>query len=316
MERINDDDVQREQAESGGSEDSRIEEENLLNVDPEEHLKEDWESGRSPVGSKSEETPSERAEKIEDVERKFTQSKEAYSNMCRMWKRGRRNAVTLLRKFADAIQKDEENSRIAKLAGASSSIVGGILAIGGAVAAFFTYGTSLAVTSFGTGLAAAGSTTLAGAEIVNHVLRSRNLGNVNEALKRDGELTENLRKQANEVRQIEDELEKLRKKSLTKPCISIATTVCSTVSTAYQVGKTVGGKLAEPVLFKTFSKMSKRLHVFGIVFNLVTIPLDVHTLIKTSVDVRNTSIVEIVKVIREKAQELEDEIWQFPDDLE
>lgn len=54
------------------------------------------------------------------------------------------------------MQKHEDNSRIAKLSGTSTSIVGASLVIGGGVASFFTLGTSLILTVVGVSLGVAG----------------------------------------------------------------------------------------------------------------------------------------------------------------
>ena len=298
MEPITADNLDGEQAESGGTQDSRRNGENLLNEGRENNMGQDLgselfvrpgsrESDRSRVSSESELAQSERADKIE---RKLAQCMEAYLNVCQMWKLERRNTVNLLRKLADDIQKDEGNSRIAKLAGASSSIVGTVLAMGGAVAAWFTFGASLVLTVVETGIAAAGGTTLAGTEIVNNVLRSRNVENINEALRRDSELTEYRQNQFAAVRRFADELEVLRRKNLAASCLSIATKAYTTVATAYRIGKTVGGEAGVTVFRALGGGGSRVLHVVGIVACAVTLPVDVYTLVSTSVNVHNGSI--------------------------
>ena len=101
-------------------------------------------------------------------------------------------------------QKHEGNSRIAKITGSSTSIVGTGLAIGGAIAAPFTFGASLILTGVGVGVAVAGGTTVAVAQITNRLLRSSNVKIVNKALETDRGETQNLRDQLDRITQYAD----------------------------------------------------------------------------------------------------------------
>ena len=130
---------------------------------------------------------------VEDLERLLAQCIQDLDDASQRWMRERRNLVKLLREIANDIQKHEDNSQIAKITGASTSIVGTGLAIGGAIAAPFTFGASLSLIGVGVGVAVAGGTTVAGTQLVNHLLRSSNVKIVDKALETDRIETQNLK---------------------------------------------------------------------------------------------------------------------------
>eukprot|EP00062_Callorhinchus_milii_P024924 gi/632985351/ref/XP_007909632.1/ PREDICTED: apolipoprotein L3-like [Callorhinchus milii] len=70
-----------------------------------------------------------------------------------------RDCIQDLGDIANDIEKCQESSNIAKVTGSSVRMVGGLLAVGGAIAAPFTLGASLALTAVGTGLGIAGNAT-------------------------------------------------------------------------------------------------------------------------------------------------------------
>ncbi|XP_041092933.1 apolipoprotein L4-like [Polyodon spathula] len=77
--------------------------------------------------------------------------------------------LTELCEIADGLDKVDRDCIIAKTAGSSAGVVGGVLTIVGIALAPVTFGTSLGLVIAGTATAVAGTVTSGGAQIVNHV---------------------------------------------------------------------------------------------------------------------------------------------------
>ena len=244
----------------------------------------------------------------EDLKRQLAQCIQDLDDACQRWTRERRNLVKLLKEIANDIQKHEDNSRIAKITGSSASIVGTGLAIGGAIAAPFTFGTSLILTGVGVGVAVAGGTTVAGAQIANRLLRSSNVKNVNEALEKDKMATQKLENALVIYRNMQKSFRSAGINFTIPPAfVRIAAGV---TFTAVQMARIFAGGAGETV-FRSLGTASRALHVIGIVAGTVTLPIDIYTLVSTSIEVHKKTVADVVKEIRELAEQLENKLKEF-----
>ena len=243
----------------------------------------------------------------ENVERQLAQHMQDFDAASQEWMHEQWNLVRLLNEIANDIQKHEDNSRIAKIAGSSTSIVGTGLAIGGAIAALFTFGASLILIGVGVGVAVAGGTTVAGAQITNYLLRSSKVKSANEALQKNKMAIEKLRNAWKKFSEFADKY-----KNLAFPCARIATNVGAMTFTAVQIAKILAGEVGETV-FRGLGTASKALHIFGIVAGVATLPIDIYTLVSTSIEVHKKTVADVVKEIRELAEQLENELDEFPE---
>ena len=85
------------------------------------------------------------------------------------WSPIRAETITTLRDILEKLQRMNRNVRISRIAGASTSIIGGVLAIVGFALLPVTFGVSLGLAIGGTVVGVAGGATSAGATIANMV---------------------------------------------------------------------------------------------------------------------------------------------------
>ncbi|XP_028390987.1 uncharacterized protein LOC114515865 [Dendronephthya gigantea] len=247
----------------------------------------------------------------EDLKKQLDKYEKELAEVSQKWKRERRKLISLLREIANVIHKHEKNSRIAKITGASTSIVGTGLAIGGGIAAIFTFGASLVLTGVGIAVAVAGGTTVAGAEIANHLLRSTNVKMVNKVLEVDREETQNLQDLLKKIDEFAEKF-KFSGKDFAKPCVKMGFQTGRVIGATVQLTKSIVSEAGE-TLFKTLGTASRVLHVAGLVTSFITLPIDIHTIVATALEVHKGSIPDAVKHIQNLVQQLEDEMDNVPD---
>ena len=217
------------------------------------------------------------------------------------WKAKRETTVKLLRAVAAEVSRTHRNANIAKLTGTSTSLVGAGLAIGGAAAAFFTFGASLIVTAVGIGLGAAGGLTAGGSELCDFLLSKSQLKLAQDALEDDRKATQAL----HEVFQQASSDGRLAIKG-----VSLGRHLMSGGKILYDTGKGLataaeaGGK----TLFQAMKATSKGLHIGGLALSAVLVPIDIIDLVTTSMDVHKGSIPAVVKKINGIVGQLEDEL--------
>ena len=219
----------------------------------------------------------------------------------------RKLTVQLLRSLADEIQKHHKNANIAKLTGTSASLVGSGLMIGGSIAAFFTFGASLMVTAVGVGITAAGGVTAGGSALVESLLSKSNVKIVQKALDDDRKLVEKIKELLRKINRA-SEIEQVYFKA-GSATMAIASTMKTTATAAYKIGKSASVNGGE-TLFKTLGNAAKGFHIAGLTLSIVLIPVDVYSLVTTSMDVHKGSIPDVVKDIRKTADDLEAELNQ------
>jgi len=79
------------------------------------------------------------------------------------WQPIRTETITTLRNILEKLQQMNRDVRISRIAGASTSIIGGVVAVVGFGLIPVTFGASLALTIVGTAIGVAGGATSAGA---------------------------------------------------------------------------------------------------------------------------------------------------------
>ena len=70
--------------------------------------------------------------------------------------------------------------------------------------------------------------------------------------------------------------------------------------TAVQLAKILAGEAA-----------SRALRIIEIVAGAVTLPIDIYTLVSTSIEVHKKTVADVIKEIRELAEQLENELDEF-----
>lgn len=115
------------------------------------------------------------------------------------WKPVRDNTITTLKEIVEKLQKMNRDVRISRITGASTSIVGGIVAIVGFALIPVTFGGSLALTIVGTTVGVAGGATSAGATIADIVKTKISNSKAEKILEKDRELTAEINKKLKEM---------------------------------------------------------------------------------------------------------------------
>ena len=119
-----------------------------------------------------------------------------------IWCPVRCQTIDLLKQQSDQVLKILRDARIAKIAGASASlVVGGSLSIIGLILIPFTFGASVGLTVSGAAVGIAGTTTSLGASIASKKMTSSKLNQAREHIKLDQQLSEHVNKIQSEYKQ-------------------------------------------------------------------------------------------------------------------
>lgn len=125
------------------------------------------------------------------------------------WQPIRTETITTLRNILEKLQQTNRDVRISRIAGASTSIIGGVVAVVGFGLIPVTFGASLALTIVGTAIGVAGGATSAGATIADMVKTKAGTKEAERVIKADQEQTEEindiLRLMAKMIERIESE---------------------------------------------------------------------------------------------------------------
>ena len=233
------------------------------------------------------------------------QSKEAEA-LLKSWTRERRNTVKLFRDLADEIQEQEEKRRAITIAGATTSAVGGYVAIVSSILAIFTGGATLPIT------AAAGSTTasigglvLLGNELVYKIVEAKATKLLDKAIVKDKKVSGEFW----EVLQIiEAKIYGVEGPSTVKFVITIG----GFGYNSYNLGKKIAESGDQATVannaFQALDKLGKAKYVASIGLSSISLVLNVKTLAETLVKVYKGKVPKVVSNLREQAQKLEDEI--------
>ena len=107
-----------------------------------------------------------------------------------IWQQGRDRTIHLLQEHRDEVFELIRNTRITKIAGATTSlVVGGALAVTGVALLPFTLGASIGLTVAGAAVGAAGSTTVLAASITSRVMSNKKLRMAQDHISLDKQLS-------------------------------------------------------------------------------------------------------------------------------
>ena len=107
-----------------------------------------------------------------------------------IWQQGRDKTIHLLQEHKDEVFELIRYTRIAKIAGAATSlVVGGALAVTGVVLIPFTFGASIGMAVAGAAVGVAGSTTVVVASIASRVMSNEKLRMAQEHISLDKQLS-------------------------------------------------------------------------------------------------------------------------------
>lgn len=215
--------------------------------------------------------------------------------------------MRLLRAVAQETQRNHENVNIAKLSGASASLAGGGLVIGGFVAAFFTFGVSLIISGVGVGLATTGGAIISGSTLAEHLLSKSQAKVVQAALDADRKKTKELDELLKKIAKAQSNLNMAVQTGKLGAAMGVGFKTAYTIGTNVAAAAESGGQ----AFVRCLSNVGRGLHFAGFAFSVALIPLDIHTLVQTSIKVHKGSIPDIVKDINKTADDLEAELKEF-----
>lgn len=203
----------------------------------------------------------------------------------------RGTTIGFLCAIAKSIEKSYNDSRIAKCAGASASIVGSALGITGVILIPFTFGGSLALSIVGGVLGTTGGIVTAGAEIGYYIISKDQLKCANEALAVDRENMKMLKALGDDFEsQMKSLIEKYKKNGRISELWKVSKIIGSGMYKCYKLfdgifdaAKAVqaaytGAKVAGVAARTTF-------RCIGAIADAVSLPFDIIVLVKSSIDI-------------------------------
>lgn len=224
------------------------------------------------------------------------------------WLPNRRRAKEQLLLLAEELNKHQKNVNIAQVTGAATSLVGAGFIVGGFVASFFTFGISLIVSGVGAGMGGLGGLTAAGAGITKHFLNKKIYNSAQQAVDQDQELTmellsclERLEIQNQFIRENEHLFKSLKEKLLLVFNVlgsvkSIFKNLVADFVVTAKIATNAADLAADGVstLFRSLPKVGRVFHIGGFVVGMALVPLDLYTLVSSSVNLHkgNTSEAE------------------------
>ncbi|XP_061409994.1 uncharacterized protein LOC133344067 [Lethenteron reissneri] len=118
-------------------------------------------------------------------------AKVTFINILRIWKETRVFSIKEMRRVADALDKLEKDVTISQTAGTATSLVGGIVATAGIIAAPFTFGASALIAGVvGAGIGITGGLVTAGSNLSKFLIKKCKLKPTDAAIKLDTERAE------------------------------------------------------------------------------------------------------------------------------
>ena len=242
---------------------------------------------------------------------KLSKQAERLKAMVHDWIPKRKASVQTLRALADKLMKHHNNINIAKVSGASVSVAGTVVAGVGFGLAFVTFGVSLILSAVGLGVGAAGGVTSAGSMIAEVCIQKDTFKSAQKIIDDDREATEAIEEQLKEV---ETKAKKVILENGIKAGLAGASVVKNCVETGFKLGVRVASIAANEggeALFRGLSVAGKVVHIGGFVFSAALLPLDLYTLVTSSIKIdaarkgKKDKEPDAVKKLREMADDLE-----------
>ena len=218
-----------------------------------------------------------------------------------------------LEELASKLQEQHIKGNQLTIVGASAGAVGGILAIAGLVTAPFTFGAGLLVSLVGAGIGGAGGLVMSVSRVVEVTLAKLGLKEVQRAIDEDEEASKPLRKQLfhltkfiYNLRGMESNgFEFLRNRAIREFTDSTEERIDLSAMFLRTSGAAVGaGAVAFAGAIARAGGVAgvRAAHIAGGVIGAVLLPLDIYTLVKSSLEVHRGSTSQAVDAIRELLQ--------------
>jgi len=162
------------------------------------YLVQDW-----PENMKmDEETFAEYAKKLEFED--FEDEVFCLTSSVKQLVEARKDTIAKLRASADYLDSIWLRCRVSKTMGTSTSMIGGGLTIAGGILTTLTAGAAMPVLIAGFATSSVGAATNIGTSVVEKILNSRQVKDVNAALERDKDITLKLESQMDDIRRFKD----------------------------------------------------------------------------------------------------------------
>ena len=203
-----------------------------------------------------------------------------------IWQEIRDQTIHLLQEHRDEVFKLIRNTRITKIAGATTSLaVGGVLGVTGTILSPFTFGASIGLTVAGAAVGVAGSATVLAASITSRVMSNEKLRMAQEHISLDKQLSGLVNNAASSVslaiQQNPDTFIKVYGRVGIGGHLGVG--IAKSIGASVGVGiKTSGAALrAGDALLPAVSISGG---VFGVAALLVTAPLDIYQIVANAKD--------------------------------
>jgi hypothetical protein len=215
-----------------------------------------------------------------------------------VWAEDRRNTIKELRKLAEEIKLHAKKAKIASVVGGGTSVVAGIGAAACFFAAPFTFGGSLVPATALTGIAIAGGVTSIGSSVTNYFIEKGYLKSVQEALDKDRESFNKLKKAVVKAKAI-------TAKESVECAFKIGKGIPGGVNVVTSIARklTVSEKAAASLL-----KLGRTARFAGHAVALVALPLDIIFFVKDVIDLTKGNVSKAAERVLELANNLQTEI--------
>ena len=249
----------------------------------------------------------------------FIQEAELRSSI-RDWIPKRKATIHTLRVFADELMEHHNKVCVAQVAGSSCSIAGFATFAVGFGLSFVTFGSSLVLCGVGAVMGAAGGLTNLGSSMVEAFIKKKTFDTVQRIIEED-------REAAIAIQTLLEESAKKNQQNrlkVLKVGYSGAGILKTCAQTGYKLGLRIGAHAASEggdALFRSLTVVGRVAHVGGFVLNAALLPLDIYTLVKSSIEIdasrkgKKDKELKVVKELREIADDLERELPSDEDDF-
>ncbi|ESO97262.1 hypothetical protein LOTGIDRAFT_159285 [Lottia gigantea] len=205
----------------------------------------------------------------------------------------REETIRLLHDTADELDKLAKDVRISNIAGSAGGVVSAGLIVGGVIGSVFTMGASLVLTAVGAGLGVASAATSIGATIADSVISKKRQAQINEALVKDNQALKVLFNMCQKFEVEIDEDEKIQR---------VVTGAASVGKAAIVVGDT------SRVAINVMKGAGRAVAVGGLVISVITLPIDIATLVINSKAIHEQKPHEMAEHFRTIAKQLTDNL--------
>ena len=241
---------------------------------------------------------------------KLSKQAEELKSLVYDWMPKRKATVHTLRVLAEKLMTHHNNVCIAQVAGTSTSVAGFTLMAVGFGLSFVTFGTSFILTAIGGGISAVGGIATAGSLITEVAIQKDVFDTAQKIINEDREATK-------AIQILLEEFGKQAQKLMVEKGLNVGLTAASTikncVQTSFKLGVRAGATAASEggeALFRGLSFAGRAAHIGGFAFSAVLLPLDIYTLVTSSMEIdasrKGKKVKEptAVKKLRELADEL------------